>query len=180
VSARTRLQITGHYAGVVSRAVAAVVDFAIAIGMFTAVLAGFDLFSRVVFGGSIAGSRSGLGYVVALAAWVFLYVWGSLVVAGRTMGKGIVGLRVVRADGSALSGRQALIRTVAYPVSFAILGLGLVGIVFDRYHRALHDRIARTAVVYDWGGRAAEIPGPLSDFLARRAGTEYTTTAQGS
>jgi uncharacterized RDD family membrane protein YckC len=174
MSTHSRLQITGHYAGVVSRAVAAALDFAIAIGIFTAGLAGVDLLSRVVFGGSIAGGRSGPGYVIALAAWAFLYVWGSLAVAGRTMGKGIVGLRVVRADGSALTVRQALGRTVAYPISFAILGLGLVGIVTDRYHRALHDRLARTAVVYDWGGRAAEIPGPLSEFLARRAGSEYT------
>lgn len=180
MSARTRLQITGHYAGVVSRAVAATLDFAIAIGMFTAVLAGLDLLVRVVLGGSIAGSRSGPGYIVVLAAWLFLYMWASLAVAGRTVGKGIVGLRVVRADGSALTVRQALVRTVAFPISVAILGIGLVWIVIDRYHRALHDLIARTTVVYDWGGRAAEIPGPLSDFLARRAGTEYTTTAQGS
>lgn len=176
----SRLQITGYYAGVVSRAVAAALDFAIAIGMFTAVLAGLDLLVRVVFGGSIAGSRSGPGYVVVLAAWVFLYIWASLAIAGRTIGKGIVGLCVVRADGSALTVRQALVRTLAYPISFVILGIGLAFIVFDRYHRALHDRLAGTAVVYDWGGRAAEIPGPLSDFLARRAGTEYTTTPQGS
>ena len=177
MSSGTRLRITGYYAGVVSRAVAAALDFAIAIGIFTAMLAGFDLLSRVVFGGSIAGSRSVPAYVIALVIWAFLYMWASLAVAGRTIGKGIVGLRVVRADGSALTVRQALARTLAYPISFAILGLGLVGIVIDRYHRALHDLLAGTVVVYDWGGRAAEIPGPLSDFLARRAGTEYTTTA---
>jgi uncharacterized RDD family membrane protein YckC len=175
MTAHIRRQITGHYAGVVSRAVAAALDFAIAIAMFTAVLAALDLLSRVVFGGSIAGSRSGPGYVIALGVWAFLYVWGSLAVAGRTIGKGIVGLRVVRADGSALTIRQALARTVAYPISFAILGLGLAGIVVDRYHRALHDLLAGTVVVYDWGSRAAEIPGPLSEFLARRAGAEYST-----
>ncbi|HEU4541853.1 MAG TPA: RDD family protein [Jiangellaceae bacterium] len=169
-----RLQVTGHYAGAVSRAVAAVLDFAIAVGAFTAALAGIDLLSRVILGESIG--RSGIGYIIAFVAWAFLYIWGSLAVAGRTLGKGIVGLRVVSADGSALTVRRALARTVAYPFSFAILGLGLVGIVIDRYHRALHDVIAKTAVVYDWGGRAAEIPGPLSEFLARRAGTEYTTT----
>lgn len=180
MSAGTRLRITGYYAGVVSRALAATLDFAIAIGIFTAMLAGFDLLSRVVFGASIAGSRSGPAYVVALVTWAFLYMWGSLAVAGRTIGKGIVGLRVVKADGSAMTVRQALVRTIAYPISFAILGLGLVGIVIGRHHRALHDRLAGTAVVYDWGARAAEIPAPLSDFLARRAGREYTTTAPGS
>jgi hypothetical protein len=46
--------------------------------------------------------------------------------------------------------------------------------VVQREHRALHDLIAGTAVVYDWGSRTAELPGPLSEFLARRAGVEYT------
>lgn len=171
-----RLRVTGHYAGAASRAAAAALDFAIAIGTFTAVLAGLDLLSRIILGDSIAGDRSGPGYVIALAAWAFLYMWVSLSVAGRTVGKGIVGLRVVASSGSALTVRQAFVRTVAYPFSFAILGLGLVGIVIDRHHRALHDLLARTVVVYDWGGRAAEIPGPLSEFLARRAGAEYSTT----
>jgi hypothetical protein len=54
------------------------------------------------------------------------------------------------------------------PVSFLLLGLGLVGIVTGREHRALHDVVAGSAVVVDFGDRPAELPGPLSRFLARQ------------
>lgn len=84
----------------------------------------------------------------------------------------------MRADGSTLSDRWALWRTLAFPLSVLPLGLGFVGIIVQREHRALHDLIAGTAVVYDWGGRVAELPGPLSEFLARRAGAEYSARPQ--
>lgn len=170
-----RLRVTGHYAGAVSRAAGAVLDLGIVLGSFTAGLAGLDLLLQVIIRESVARDRSGLAAVIALTVWAFVYVFASLAIAGRTVGKGIVGLRVVRADGSALSGRGALWRTLAFPLSILTLGLGFVGILVDREHRALHDLIAGTAVVYDWGGRAAELPGPLSEFLARRAGSEYTS-----
>ena len=42
---------------------------------------------------------------------------------------------------------------------------GVLGIVFDARQRALHDVAAKTAVVYDWGDRPAELPAPLSKWL---------------
>ncbi|WP_129667198.1 RDD family protein [Phytoactinopolyspora endophytica] len=170
-----RLRVTGHYAGVVSRAASAALDVAIILGSFTAGLAGLDLLSRMVFGASLARDEAGVLSTVALALWAFLYVYLSMAIAGRTLGKGIVGLRVVAADGSTLSGRRALIRTLCLPLSALPAGAGFVGIIVQREHRALHDLLAGTAVVYDWGGRVAELPGPLSDFLARKAGAEYSS-----
>jgi uncharacterized RDD family membrane protein YckC len=169
-----RLRVTGHYAGAVSRAASGALDIAIVLATFTAGLAGLDLLARAVLDVSLAGDRTGAGSVVAFALWAFTYVYTSLAIAGRTPGKGIVGLRVVRADGSTLSGRRAFWRTLALPLSVLPLGLGFVGIIVQREHRALHDLIAGTVVVYDWGGRVAELPGPLSEFLARQAGAEYS------
>jgi len=54
------------------------------------------------------------------------------------------------------------------PFSFLLLGLGLVGVVIGREHRALHDLAGRSAVVLDFGDRPAELPGPLSKFLDRQ------------
>ena len=48
-----------------------------------------------------------------------------------------------------------------------LFGIGLFMIVVQREHRSLHDLIAKTCVVYDWGDRSAEMPGPLSEFLNR-------------
>lgn len=164
-----RLGVTGHYAGPVSRAAAALSDLGILVALFTAAVAGVDLLGRVVIGISPSGSRSGLVWIVTYALWSFLYVFASLTIAGRTPGKGMVGLRVVAADGSTLPARKALLRTLAMPFSGLLFGLGLTGIVFGRHHRALHDLVAGTAVVYDWGERPAELPGPLSAFLGRQS-----------
>ena len=38
----------------------------------------------------------------------------------------------------------------------------------DRERRALHDMLARTAVVYDWGERPAKLPAPLTRYLERK------------
>lgn len=170
-----RMDVTGHYAGAASRAAGAVLDVAIVMGTFTASVAGLDLLVRFFSGSSVTSDSSGWGSAVALGIWAFLYVYVSLTIAGRTAGKAIVGLRVVTADGSPLTGRRALWRTLAFPLSVLPVGLGFIGIFLHREHRALHDLIARTAVVYDWGGRTAELPAPLSEFLARRAGAEYAS-----
>jgi uncharacterized RDD family membrane protein YckC len=170
-----RLEVTGHYAGPATRAAGAVLDIAIVLGLFAAGVAGFDLLARVVVGSSVTTDWTGLVSIAVFAAWAFFYMYVSLAIAGRTPGKGIIGLRVVNADGSPLAARRALLRTLAFPLSALLAGLGFALLLVQREHRALHDLIAGTAVVYDWGGRAAELPGPLSEFLARRAGTEYTS-----
>ncbi|AYY14639.1 RDD family protein [Actinobacteria bacterium YIM 96077] len=169
-----RLRVTGHYAGVISRAASAVLDVVIVLVSYTAIAAGIDMLARAITGESLLGELSGPAPLLALAVWAFLYTATGLTIAGRTPGKGIVGLRVVAADGSTLSGRRALWRTLALPVSALPAGLGFLGILVQREHRALHDLITNTAVVYDWGDRVAELPGPLSAFLARSAGAEYT------
>lgn len=170
----SRLEVTGYYAGAATRAAGAVLDVVIVLGTFTMGVAGLELLARVVVGGSLVDEPAGPLSVVALGLWAFLYVFAGLAIAGRTPGKGIVGLRVVTTAGLPLSVRRALWRTVAFPLSAVPLGLGFLGIVLQKEHRALHDVVAGTAVVYDWGGRTAELPGPLSEFLARRAGTQYT------
>lgn len=170
-SADGRPGVTGHYAGAVSRAGAVSLDVGIIFALFTLGVAGLDLLARFIAGLSLADDRSGFWWVAALGGWAFIYVIVSLTIAGSTPGKGIVGLRVVSADGSILSGRHALVRTLAFPLSAVVLGLGFLGIVFGHQHRALHDLIAGTAVVYEWGGREAQVPGPLSAFLDRKTGS---------
>lgn len=177
MTAPERLGVTGQYAGPVSRAVATVLDIGIVFLTFTLGVAGIDLLARVVVGLDLTDDRSGVGWLIGFLAWAFLYMLVSLAVAGRTPGKGLIGLRVVSADGAVLTARRALVRTVTFPLSAAIFGLGFLGIVVGREHRALHDVIAGTAVVYDWGGRPAEVSAPLSAFLSRRAGKDYTNEA---
>ena len=69
----------------------------------------------------------------------------------------LFGVRVVRDDGADASGRRAVVRTLALPLSFLLLGLGFAGILLGERRRALHDVIAGTAVIYSWDARAARL-----------------------
>ena len=52
---------------------------------------------------------------------------------------------------------HAIVRVLAFPLSFLLFGLGFVLILLRRDRRALHDLIASTAVVYAWDARAARL-----------------------
>jgi len=69
----------------------------------------------------------------------------------------LLGVQVVGQDGSRVGTRRGLVRTLAFPLSFILLGLGFISILFDRDRRALHDLIAGTAVVYAWDAREARL-----------------------
>lgn len=155
-------------AGAVSRSAAAVVDILVITASYAVGYAGVDLLLHAFLGRTLGGDRSGPVALAALTGWTFLYVFGCLAVAGRTPGRGLVGLRVVGSDRRPLTVRAALVRTLVQPLSSLLLGLGYLPVLLQREHRALHDLVARTLVVYDWGDRAARLPGPLDEFLARR------------
>jgi uncharacterized RDD family membrane protein YckC len=159
---------TGRYAGPVTRLIAFILDSLIVTTGFTLIVAGATYIVGLVTSGRVEVGQ-GAWYVAGFVLWAFLYLWLSVAVFGKTPGKTVMGARVVGADGSvALHAGQALVRAFTYPLSIAILGLGLIGIVFGSERRAWHDHLARTAVVYDWGNRTARMPTPLAAWLERR------------
>ena len=85
---------------------------------------------------------------------------------------GIVGIAVVNRQGGPLTGLHAFVRTIVFPLSFLITGLGFLGILISPERRALHDAAAGTVVVNDWGDRPAEMPTPLTRWLRRRVDEE--------
>lgn len=66
---------------------------------------------------------------------------------GGTLGKLFTGLRIVRADGTALSWPRALGRTLAVYLSVLTCCTGHVIALFDSERRALHDHICGTRVI---------------------------------
>jgi len=163
----TGITVTGHYAGAVSRAAAATLDLLAVMSVYTVGYAAARLLADAFLNVTLDGKWSGVLAAVVLGAWGFMYYFVCLAVAGRTVGMAVVGLRTLRADGSPLTVTGAFIRTLAMPLSTVLL-IGFLMIIVQRQHRALHDFIAGTVVVYDWGERSARLPGPLSDFLAKR------------
>jgi len=159
---------TGRYAGPVTRLIAFVLDALIVTTGFTVIVAGVSYLVELVSSLEVEPGQ-GLWYVVGFVVWAFLYLWLSIAIFGKTPGMTVMGVRVVRSDGSvALHGRQALVRALTYPLSFLVLGIGLLGIVFGRERRAWHDHFAGTAAVYDWGTRTARLSSPLAAWLERK------------
>lgn len=160
---------TGNFAGPFSRLFAFGLDVFIVATGYTAIVAGI-LFTLGFFIDDPTISRDlAWLYVGGFVAWAFVYQWVGYTVFGKTIGKMILGLRVVAiAGGLSLQGRSAFIRVVTYPLSFVLFGVGLLGVIFNPNRQAWHDRFAKTAVVYDWGSRTAAMPTPLADYLESR------------
>lgn len=77
------------------------------------------------------------------------YFFTTVAVSGQTVGKGVMGLHVVRMDGRRLGIPRSLLRTVAYLVSIIPLFAGFLWVLVDRDRRAWHDHIAGSRVVFD-------------------------------
>jgi uncharacterized RDD family membrane protein YckC len=94
-----------------------------------------------------------------LSVWgaLFLYAWYFTLfhgIAGKTVGKWLLGLRVVGADQTPITYRQALVRWIGYSLS-GFLGLGFMWIMISRERRGWHDYLARTWVIRDRGGETS-------------------------
>ncbi len=158
------VKVQGRFAGSISRFLAFLIDqFAIGVIFGVGALL-VQSAVRVVFRSSFEIDEAGVAVVAAYALWWFLYTAGSLAATGRTIGKAILGVMVVRAGGARLDGRHAALRTLVFPLSFLLLGIGfLIGLV-RRDRRELHDLIADTGVVYAWDADTAQLralePGP--------------------
>src|SRR5262245_937653 len=155
--AAARASFQCHYAGFASRFAAFVADLVVLTGIFLLGLAAFNFAASILTGKSVDFNRSDIRVVVAYVVWGFIYFalfWG---LNGRTAGGALFGLQVLTDEGSDVSGRRAIGRTLAFPLSFLILGLGFLGILLGDRRRALHDVIAGTVVVYSWDARAARL-----------------------
>jgi len=96
--------------------------------------------------GLVAGEEIlgiGIGFIVGiLYNW---YFWTRR--NGQTIGKGMLGIRVVSTDGSGVSDVQAIIRYIGYYISTFVLLLGWLWAIVDGNNQTLHDKLAGTYVV---------------------------------
>ena len=169
--------LQGQYAGFVSRAIAFSIDLLIVLLIITVMammsslfIAFFDLGDLLA---TIAADRPRLGSLVrALTAIfsfgtvAFLYsVLALTVTGGLSIGRGLMGVRVVRMDGLPISVWRSLLRYFAFYVAALPLGLGLFWVIWDDKRQGWHDKIAKTCVIYDWP--AYEKGGVLERMNAR-------------
>jgi len=154
----------GSYAGSVSRLAAYLIDLLVSTVIFQLALASISSVWSVFTGHGITWHRDSWVVIVTYVLWQFVYFGFQWAANGKTLGMTLLGVHVVQADGTRLEPRQGWLRSLTFPLGFLTLGLGFLGILVQREHRAVYDLIAGTAVVYAWDARAARLR-----FLARQA-----------
>jgi uncharacterized RDD family membrane protein YckC len=98
---------------------------------------------------SVVGSNADLLIVAGLT--VLLFVLNFVVLAGiggQTAGMRILGIYIVRVDGTPFTMKQAALRhLIGYPLSTASFFLGFLWMLWDPRQQGWHDKLVRTIVV---------------------------------
>jgi len=158
--------LRGHYAGSVSRFLGYAIDLGVISGLFGLALAAVSFAGSLITGHTFNWHSSGLLVAITYGCWWFVYFAYAWAASGKTFGMAVLGIQVVGREGKTAGPRRAIVRTLVFPLSFLLLGLGFVGILLGRERRALHDVIAGTAVVYTWDARAQRLRFLARDDLA--------------
>lgn len=157
------VEVTYELAGFASRFLATLVDLVIQFFLILAASQAFSLASQARIGSILAGLISALGIVLAFLllfgyATFFEMVWG-----GRTPGKRLFSLRVIRDGGYPIDMASSCLRNVLRFIDFGIVPLslssalvlcglpGMFTIFFSRQYKRIGDYAAGTLVIVDSG-----------------------------
>ena len=151
--------LQGERAGFVTRLIAAVIDVvivgAIMIGIWIAVWLFLLVFNPLVeYGMPRPGYFVLGGYFLMWAYWS----WG-WATSGRSIGQGLMGIRVLDRKGRFPSWQIAVVRS-AFCVTFQV---GIAWILVSRRNRSVQDVVLRTSVIHDWTSAASSdliVSGP--------------------
>jgi uncharacterized membrane protein SpoIIM required for sporulation/uncharacterized RDD family membrane protein YckC len=174
VDVETPEQVVLSYslAGVGSRALAAIVDYAICFAlMFTTVLVG-ALLARSGLA-RVLGNASDPWFSAVLVIVQFLIIWGYYVLFeglndGQTPGKKWLGLRVVQDGGFSVSFGASAVRNLLRAVDqqpVFLYTVGLIGVAASKQGKRVGDVLAGTIVVRERARRTRDA-GAFSGFTA--------------
>lgn len=140
----------GRPAGLITRAVAALVDTIVVVVLL---LVGYLGVNGALFlidpRGFHFTEASPLPIVSTALLAMFLYLFAAWSITGRTYGCHVMGLRVIGHRGRRPGVVVALLRSLLY----CLFPIGLVLCAGGRNHRSLQDFMVRTSVIYDWQPR---------------------------
>jgi uncharacterized RDD family membrane protein YckC len=147
------------YAGFLSRFMAFMLDVVLLLTIAgvirLTIRALWDFFGNIlpflnVVEGSLALNGIGIVFTAALQVVYFVFFWTAI---GQTPGMTLMGLEVMRHDGTRPTVVSSLIRYVGYWVSAIPLGLGFLWVLIDRQRQCWHDKMSGTFVVYSAAAR---------------------------
>jgi len=153
-----------------SRVVAGLIDVLLQALVFTVVGA---LFTATSLALSEAATQA-LGVVLLVVTLIVYPVTFETLLRGRTPGKAVMGLRVVRDDGGPIAFRQALARGLAGAFlerpGITLFSAGVVCSLLNEKGKRIGDLLAGTVVLRERvavrGGTVATMPPQLADWAA--------------
>jgi uncharacterized RDD family membrane protein YckC len=140
----------GHRAGIVTRVAANSIDFAVVIGlvagMYLTYVAAVFILDPIDFTWPDFPFATVL--VVGLGVQVFYLsvAWG---LTGRSAGKYVMGLRLLRFDGADIG----FVGSVVRALFCTFFPIGLFWVIISGRNRSVQDMVLRTSCVYDWRAR---------------------------
>jgi uncharacterized RDD family membrane protein YckC len=140
--------LQGKRAGIASRVAADAIDWGIVLGIYVAILFGIAA-ARYFVGNESFNVPDPDPWVTLVGQWAIaiLYLTAGWAGTGRTVGKNVMGLRAIRADGSRLGPKRAFFRAV---ICATLGAIALATVIVSRKRSGIHDFLLRTTVVYDW------------------------------
>jgi uncharacterized RDD family membrane protein YckC len=141
----------------VSRLLAFLADAAFVSILYTAAVALIAAAIDVTTPWTLDFSKDSWITLLLYFGWWGIYLGNGWLLRSKSPGMALLGLRIVRADGSELDQKHAIIRLISFPLGFLTFGAGFLGIIFSKRRKAIYDRIADTAVIYQWDAESAKI-----------------------
>lgn len=134
--------------GIGSRFLAALIDTTIIVIVQGIVFFAIGLLTRGLDDQNASVLLAILGFVSFLLFWGY-YIFYELTWNGRTPGKQVAGIRVIKSDGTPITLSEAIIRNLVRLVDFLPVGygFGVVAMFIDGQSRRLGDMVAGTLVI---------------------------------
>lgn len=135
-------------AGLASRVTADAIDWGIVVGIYIGILIAVALVEYFIASSKFEVPRPPAGVTLG-SEWVIavLYLTAGWAGTGRTIGKSIMGLRVVTNAGRPLRPRRSFFRAL---ICATLGAIALAWVIVSRRRAGIHDIAVRTSVVYDW------------------------------
>lgn len=157
--------LQGHYAGFASRFLAYIIDaIVITVGLLVflgifSLLRSFFNFDDIIANwfksilenptrGTIFRWFAAIGLITITAFLYFVIFWS--ITGGKSFGKALVGVRIVRLDGEPLTVMRSVRRYITFWLAAIPLFLGLLWVLGDDRRQGWHDKLSNTCVIYDW------------------------------
>jgi uncharacterized RDD family membrane protein YckC len=88
--------------------------------------------------------------LVGVITWSYAMLYFAIFwyIIGYTPGKYLVGLKIIRLNGTRLSFWKCILRVLSYYISAILFFMGFFWIIFDQKRQGFHDKIAGTIVIY--------------------------------